>query len=194
MRADNLLAAARDQLHADASAADVTSALEKIAQALALVPNDPDAMALETSANETLRRLRDAARIDAAIRNAHSRFAIGKHQAAIHLLEDLDPASHPQVADALKELNASLREIEEKRRQKETAEVTPPKPAADDGVTLFAPAQKAVLPGSSPAAEPAAAAPTPAPDAGNSQRRLILLAGVLVAALIVALLLLRFAS
>ena len=193
-RADNLLAAARAQLRADASVADVTSAVEKIARALALVPNDADAMALDTTANETLLRLRDAARIDAAIRNARSRFNIGKHQAAIQLLEDLDPASHPQVADALRELKASLRDIEEKRRHKEAAAVDRPRPAADDGATLFAPAQKPVMPDAPPPAEPVVAGATPSADGENSQRRLILLAGVLVAALIVALLLLRFAS
>src|SRR5262245_31059262 len=68
-------------------------------------------------------QLREAASIDAAIRNARSRFANGKHQSAIQLLEGLDPSAHPVVAEALKELRAALQEIEEKRRiEQEQAE------------------------------------------------------------------------
>jgi serine/threonine protein kinase len=209
-KADDLLAAARAHLDTpNPREANVTSALEKIEQALAAIPNDPAALALETTANETLLRLRDAARIDTAIRNARSRFAIGKHQAAIQLLEGLDPASHPAVADALKELRASLQAIEDRRRQEAAARQARPAPDSDatfvlsapevaalrrqqpdQGVTLFAPGSAPAAP--APAAEPGAA--PPAPDNSDNQRRLMLLAGVLVAALLVAMLLLRFAS
>src|SRR5262249_9038491 len=131
-KADDLLAAARAQLQAaHPQAGDVMSALEKIEQALVGVPNDPDALALETTANEMLARLRDTAKIDAAIRNARSRFAIGKHHAALQLLEGRDPASHPAVAEALKEFRAALHAIEEKRRQAAPR----PRPPVDDEAT-----------------------------------------------------------
>src|SRR5262249_24422480 len=133
--ADELLAAARAQLQAaNPSADDVTSALQKIEQALAAVPNDRDALSLKTTANETLTRLREAMKIDAAIRNARSRFAMGKHQAAIQLLEGLDPASHPPVADALKELRAALTAVDDRRRQTEAPAKRPPA-APDDEAT-----------------------------------------------------------
>src|SRR5262249_43229189 len=133
--ADELLAAARTQLHTPrVQVADVTSALKKIEQALTAVPNDTAALALETTANETLARLQDAAKVDAAIRNARSRFAIGKHQAAIQLLEGLDPASHPSVANALNDLRAQLHAIEERRRQAELARQRP-RQAPDEDAT-----------------------------------------------------------
>src|SRR5262249_12093128 len=116
-KADELLAAARTRLRVpNPPVADVASALADIEQALAAVPNDTEALALETTANETLARLREAARIDAAIRNARSRFAIGKHQSAIQLLEGLDPAAHPSVAATLNDLRAQVQAMEDQRR------------------------------------------------------------------------------
>jgi hypothetical protein len=113
---DELLAAAADQLQsADRQDHDVTSAMQKITQALALAPGDARAEALKATAEEALAPQREAARIRAAIRNARNRFAIGKHQAALQLLENLDPSSHPAVADALKELRAALAQLAEPR-------------------------------------------------------------------------------
>src|SRR5262249_53944309 len=51
--------------------------------------------------------------------NARGRFALGKHQAAIQLLESLDPAANPLVAATLKELRDAFHEIQEKRRLEE---------------------------------------------------------------------------
>ena len=113
---DELLAAAETRLQApDPKLADVASALRKIEQALALAPDHAGARALEATAKHTLASVRAAAEIDAAIRNARSRFANGKHQAALQLLESLDPSSHP-VVEALRELRAALHDLDERRR------------------------------------------------------------------------------
>ena len=200
-----LLAAARAQLEAPAlQIADVLSALQKIEQALAAVPGDVDALHLETTANEHLVRLRDAAKIDAAIRNARSRFAIGKHHAAIQLLEGLDAGAHPAVATALSELRAALHAIEERRRR--DAEPKKPKIVDDDATHVIlmpeilakmqaegsGPVAVAADVRTAPTAEPVAATTPPASDP-DSQRRLILFGGVLLVVLIVALIILRFA-
>jgi hypothetical protein len=58
----------------------------------------------------------EAAVIRASIRNARTRFANGKHQAAFQLLEKLDAVAHPIVEETLKELRAAYHEIEERRR------------------------------------------------------------------------------
>jgi hypothetical protein len=113
---DELLAAAAEQLHsADRQPRDVTSAMQKITQALALAPGHAGGQALKATAEEALAPQLEAARIRAAIRNARNRFAIGKHQAALQLLEKLDPSSHPDVADALKELRGALAQRDEPR-------------------------------------------------------------------------------
>ena len=52
----------------------------------------------------------------AVISNARTRFANGKHQAAIRLLEDFQPPSHPEIVAALSELRAAPRKIEEEQR------------------------------------------------------------------------------
>ncbi|HMF98024.1 MAG TPA: serine/threonine-protein kinase, partial [Vicinamibacterales bacterium] len=223
-KADELLAAARTKLRLpNPPVADVTSALADIEQALAAVPNDTEALALETTANETLARLREAARIDAAIRNARSRFAIGKHQAAIQLLEGLDPAAHPTVAAALSDLRAQLQAMEDQRRReaeaaaaRQQARAVPDEDATRvillpeiaqmqaeaaararpdvGGATMISDGTE--LPGRH------AGAPAPPPperpasprSAADSQQRLIVLAGVLFLLLVFALVLLRFAS
>jgi serine/threonine protein kinase len=113
---DELLAAAAELLQsADRQDHDVTSAMQKITQALALAPGHAGAEALKATAEEALAPQREAARIRAAIRNARNRFAIGKHQAALQLLENLDPSSHPVVADTLKELRGALAQLEQQR-------------------------------------------------------------------------------
>ena len=84
-------------------------------QALALDPQHADAPALKTAIEEAIATRREAARVRTAIENARRRFANGKHQAAIKLLEDFPPP-HAEIAAALAELRAALAEIEEQRR------------------------------------------------------------------------------
>jgi tetratricopeptide (TPR) repeat protein len=148
---DDLMAAAEEQLRSpDRRATDVASALQKIGNVLALEPEHAGALALKTIANEAMAQLREAASIDAAIRNARSRFANGKHQSAIQLLEGLDPSAHPVVAEALKELREALRVIEERRRieqeeaeqrrlAEEAAKAQAPKDPEDELTRVFIP-------------------------------------------------------
>ena len=119
---DALLGAATTQLQgADPQIKDLTLALQKVNQALALAPGHAAAEALKATVESSLAAQREAARIDAAIRSARNRFANGKHQAALQLLEDLDPARHPVVADTLNEMRDALHEIEERRRVEQEA-------------------------------------------------------------------------
>src|SRR5262249_43997521 len=85
-------------------------------RALALIPDDAGALALQAAAKDALVKQRQAAIVRAGIGNARRRFLNGKHQAALDLLESLDPASHSAVADTLKELRDELLRIEERRR------------------------------------------------------------------------------
>jgi hypothetical protein len=96
-------------------------AMRKITQVLALAPDHAEALALKATAAKALATQREAAFVLAAIRNARSRFANGKHQAALQLLENLDSSAHPIVAETLSELRAALREIQERRRAEEEA-------------------------------------------------------------------------
>jgi serine/threonine-protein kinase len=114
---DELLAAATEHLRlSDQQPHDALLAMRKITEALALVPDHEGALALKATAGKALAAQREAAFVLAAIRNARSRFAIGKHQAALQLLENLDPTAHPVVAETLAELRAALHEIQERRR------------------------------------------------------------------------------
>ena len=114
-----LVAAAQAHLQSRDRLPEVTAAVEKLGKVLALNPDHTEAKALKADADEALGVLRGAARVETAIRNARTRFANGKHQAAIQLLESLDQAAHPIVAETLKELRDSLRGIQEKRRVEE---------------------------------------------------------------------------
>jgi len=119
---DELLSAAEKYLESpDRQMPDVMSAMQKIKQALALAPGDERAAALKASADQSAAALREAARVDAAIRNARNRFANGKHQAALQLLEELDAAAYPAVAEALRELRGLLHGIQELRRAEQEA-------------------------------------------------------------------------
>jgi serine/threonine protein kinase len=114
---DEVLAAAAEHLRSsDRHPDEALLAMQKITQALALAPDHAEAQALKTKAEAALAAQREAAFVQAAIRNARSRFANGKHQSALQLLENLDSAAHPAVADTLKELRAALQEIQERRR------------------------------------------------------------------------------
>jgi hypothetical protein len=114
---EELIASASQRLRgADDKASDLVVALREVNQALALDPQNADAPGLKAAIEEAIATRREAARARAAIENARMRFANGKHQAAIKLLEDYPPPSHPEIADALGMLRAALLEIEEQRR------------------------------------------------------------------------------
>ena len=122
--ADDLLGAAAERLQsAEHHAGDLVLAVQEIDQALTLVPDHAGALALKATAEAAVAAEQQAAVIRASIRNARSRFANGKHQAAFQLLEQLDPSAHPIVEETLKELRGALHEIEERRRaEQELAE------------------------------------------------------------------------
>ena len=121
---DELLAGAEAQLQSpDRQTPAVMLAMQQIAKAQELAPDNTRAAALKATADEALAALRESARVDAAIRNARSRFANGKHQAALQLLESFDASAHPAVAETLKELRAQIQAIQEQRRaEQEQAE------------------------------------------------------------------------
>ncbi len=102
------------------SAGDQTSelklALREVNQALGLDPENADAPSLKTAIEEKIATHREAAQAKVVITNARTRFANGKHQAALRLLEDFQPSSHPEIAATLSELRGRLLEIEEGRR------------------------------------------------------------------------------
>jgi outer membrane protein assembly factor BamD (BamD/ComL family) len=146
---DELLAAAEEHLQPpDRQASDVVLALQKITQALALAPDHAGAEALKTTAGEARAALREAARIQAAIRNARNRFAHGKHLSALQLLESLDSSSHPVVADTLKELRSALDEIQGLRRVGQERLVND-RMSAEEEATMFIPARAAAANGRS---------------------------------------------
>jgi hypothetical protein len=90
-------------------------ALRDVDRALSLSPDNLDAGNLKATIEASLAVLREAARVKAAINNARTRFANGKHQAAIRLLEDFQPP-HPEIQAALTGLRDSLAKIEEDKR------------------------------------------------------------------------------
>ena len=115
--AESLVAAAAARLQATTPpASDLALAVKEIDQALALEPEHAAALALKVTAEAAVAAEQEAAVIRASIRNARTRFANGKHQAAFQLLEKLDAVAHPIVEETLKELRAAYHEIEERRR------------------------------------------------------------------------------
>src|SRR5262249_49312323 len=70
-------------------------------------------------AAEQQRQSAKRASLRAAIGNARRRFENRKYQAAIELLESLDPASNSEVADTLRELRGKLQQIEEQQKAEE---------------------------------------------------------------------------
>jgi tetratricopeptide (TPR) repeat protein len=144
---DELLAAAEERLRmSDRQLADVTSAKQKIAQALELAPDHAGARALRITADEAFAALREAARVDTVIRNARNRFANGKHQSALRLLEALD-ASNPVVAEALRELRGQAAQTADATERTAAASLHDPERreapkdamAAEQGTTVFIP-------------------------------------------------------
>jgi hypothetical protein len=97
-------------------ASELTIALQEVTEALTLDSENADAATLKTSIETAITARREEARVKTAIGNARSRFAIGKHQAALHLLEEFEPAGKPEIVSVLDELRKALHEIEEQRR------------------------------------------------------------------------------
>ena len=116
---DELVAAAATHLQdADVQGDHATLAAQKIEAALALDPSHAEALALKAAAEAAMAAQR---RARAAIRNARNRVSLGKHRAAIQLLENLEAELRPLVADVLNELRNALSEIEERQRREKEA-------------------------------------------------------------------------
>ena len=114
---ETLVATAAGRLDASTpQAAELALAVKEIDRVLSLEPEHAGALALKVKAQAAVAAEQQASVIRASIRNARTRFANGKHQAAFQLLESLDPATHPIVEETLKELRAAFHEIEERRR------------------------------------------------------------------------------
>jgi hypothetical protein len=91
-------------------------ALREVDQALTLDPENAEAASLKTAIDTSIAKRREAARAQAVINNARRRFANGKHQAALRLLQDFQPSPTPEIAAALSELRGALLEIEDRQR------------------------------------------------------------------------------
>src|SRR5262252_1304906 len=95
---------------------NLISALREVKQALALDPNDRDALALSAQTEQASKERQEEARIRAAVGAARRQFAAGEHRAALAALEALQLNSHPLVRPALDELRTALNQIEEQQR------------------------------------------------------------------------------
>src|SRR6185503_7017642 len=85
-----LLSAATAHLQsADANAEGLSSAMQKITQALALDPENADARTLETAIEKAIAADREVTRVKALVNDSRARFARGDHEAAIRLLENV---------------------------------------------------------------------------------------------------------
>src|SRR5262249_33330072 len=98
------------------NAAGLSAALSDVNRALELDPSNAEAASGKRGIDAAIAARREAARVRAAIDNAGRRFANGKHQAAIKLLEEFDPPDQPDIVRALGQLRTALQVIEEKRR------------------------------------------------------------------------------
>ncbi len=114
--ADLLQSASQKLASAGDQANELAVALREVTEALALDSSNADGLQLKTAIETSIAAQREAARLKTTVGNARSRFAIGKHQAALRLLEEYEPAGKPEIAAVLDELRAALREIEEQRR------------------------------------------------------------------------------
>ena len=131
--ADDLVAAAAARLQAaESQAGDLAVAGRELDQALALEADHAGALAAKVTLDAAVAAGQKAAVIRASIRNARSRFANGKHHAAIRLLESLDPSSDPSVEETLKEFRQKLHDIDASLSDKERS-VSPPPPSGDPG-------------------------------------------------------------
>src|SRR5205823_4159693 len=108
-------ASARFDAAAD-NGAELSAALRDVNLALELDAANADAARVKSTIEAAIAARREAALARAAIDNAGRRFAIGKHQAAIKLLEDFNPPNQPDIVKALGELRTALQVIEERRR------------------------------------------------------------------------------
>ena len=116
------------------ASAEYDAAIESCKQVLLLDESDEQAILLldrihaaideqQERARQAERERRRAASIRLEIEEARRRFADGQHEAALQSLENLDPASHPVVAEALEDLRSAFEEVQAERRiQAERAE------------------------------------------------------------------------
>jgi serine/threonine protein kinase len=114
--AELIRSASRRLESADDSTGELLVALREVDQALMLDPGNTDALTLKIAIEHAIAARKAAARIRTAISNARMRFANGKHEAAIRLLEDFPPPPSPEIAAALGELRGALLEIERERQ------------------------------------------------------------------------------
>jgi hypothetical protein len=90
-----LVRAAAQQLQsANDQPPELILALSRIDEALALDPACAEALALRPAIETALELSREEAQVRAAVSNARRRFANGKHQAGLQLLESVQPSSH----------------------------------------------------------------------------------------------------
>ena len=115
--ADLVRAAAQPLQSPNAQTPDLVEALSRLDEALVLDPDNAEAPALRPALETALEASREQVRLLAAIGNARRRFANGKHQAALQLLESLQPKSHPLVVKALSELRAAQHRIEQQQQR-----------------------------------------------------------------------------
>jgi serine/threonine-protein kinase len=113
---DALLASAAERLEMPGrQLSDVALAVQTINEAVELEPRDARAQALKATADEALAAETSRASAIIAVRNARSRFANGRHQAALDLLASFDATAHPIVAEALKDFREQLDKIDARR-------------------------------------------------------------------------------
>ncbi len=117
---ETLVATAAARLDdATPQATELALAVKEIERALSLDPEHAGALQLRMTAQAAVAAEQKASVIRASIRNARTRFANGKHQAAFQLLESLDPAANPLVEEALAELHDALLKVEESSRSEQ---------------------------------------------------------------------------
>ena len=113
---DLLQSASHRMASSSDQANELAVALREVTEALTLDSANADASQLKTAIEASIAARREEARRKTTISNARSRFAIGKHQAALRLLEDFEPAGTSEIVSVLNELRQALHEIEEQRR------------------------------------------------------------------------------
>lgn len=153
---EELLDAAEQQL-ASPGQQSVSTAAQHVSRVLQLAPNHERARAMKPRVDAAVAAEREAARIRAEIRNAQARFVNGKHQAAIQLLESLDPSSHPDVAVVLDELRVALQSV---RAREEAERAARQQQAGDQATVIVAERRRPPAPGTTGPVPPPADAVT----------------------------------
>jgi serine/threonine protein kinase len=117
-QAESLVRAAAERFEGAAGndATGLRAALRDAKEALALEPEHAAALDLKVRIERELDVRKEAARVRTAIENARRRFENGKQVAAIRLLEEAGPDTHPEIAATLTELRVAWEAIESARR------------------------------------------------------------------------------